>query len=69
MTKDEMMQQKKITTAGNPAKPTGEAGEKMLTRMNESHAELTAWDSPSSTGRATKMSSTSAAAAGPTCTA
>ena len=61
MTKDEMMQQKKITTAGNPAKPTGEAGEKMLARMNESHAELT--------GRATKMSSTSAAAAGPTCTA
>ena len=43
MTKDEMMQQKKITTAGNPAKPTGEAGEKMLARMNESHAELTAW--------------------------
>ena len=34
MTKDEMMQQKKITTAGNPAKPTGEAGEKMLARMN-----------------------------------
>ena len=24
MTKDEMMQQKKITTAGNPAKPTGD---------------------------------------------
>ena len=37
MTKDEMMQQKKITTAGNPAKPTGEAGEKMLARMNEGH--------------------------------
>ena len=43
MTNDEMIQQKKITDAGNPAKPTGEAGEKMLARMNESHAALTAW--------------------------
>lgn len=43
MTNDEMIQQKKITNAGNPAKPTGEAGEKMLARMNESHAALTAW--------------------------
>lgn len=42
MTNDEMIQQKKITDAGNPAKPTGEAGEKMLARMNESHATLTA---------------------------
>lgn len=43
MTNDEMIQQKKITDAGNPAKPTGEDGEKMLARMNESHAALTAW--------------------------
>ena len=41
MTKEE--KQKAITTAGNPAKPTGEAGEQMLARMNESHAPLTAW--------------------------
>ena len=35
--------EKAITAAGNPAKPTGEAGEQMLARMNESHAPLTAW--------------------------
>lgn len=41
MTKEE--KQKAVTAAGNPAKPTGEAGEQMLARMNESHAPLTAW--------------------------
>ena len=35
--------EKAITAAGNPAKPTGEAGEQMLARMNESHGPLTAW--------------------------
>lgn len=35
--------QQAITAAGNPAKPTGEAGEQMLARMNESHGPLTAW--------------------------
>ena len=35
--------QRAITAAGNPAKPTGEAGEQMLARMNESHGPLTAW--------------------------
>lgn len=34
--------EKAITAAGNPAKPTGEAGEQMLARMNESHGPLTA---------------------------
>ncbi len=35
--------EKAITAAGNPAKPTGEAGEQMLARMNESHGPLTDW--------------------------
>lgn len=35
--------EKAITAAGNPAKPTGEAGEQMLARMNESHGPLTTW--------------------------
>jgi ubiquinone/menaquinone biosynthesis C-methylase UbiE len=43
MTNTEKERQKAITTAGNPAKPTGEAGQQMLARMNESHAALTAW--------------------------
>lgn len=33
----------KITEAGNPAKPTGEAGTKMLKYMNEEHSNLTVW--------------------------
>ncbi|VYU76777.1 Demethylrebeccamycin-D-glucose O-methyltransferase [Eubacterium limosum] len=32
-----------ITEAGNPRKPQGEAGKMMIERMNESHAEMTAW--------------------------
>lgn len=43
MTNTEKERQKAITTAGNPARPTGEAGQQMLARMNESHAALTAW--------------------------
>lgn len=43
MTNTEKERQKAITTAGNPAKPTREAGQQMLARMNESHAALTAW--------------------------
>lgn len=43
MTNTEKERQKAITTAGNPARPTGEAGQQMLARMNESHASLTAW--------------------------
>lgn len=31
------------TRLGNPRKPEGEAGEKMLSRMNESHAPVTEW--------------------------
>lgn len=32
-----------ITEAGNPAKPTGEAGTAMLQYMNEEHNDLTVW--------------------------
>ncbi len=32
-----------VTDAGNPAKPEGEAGEKMLRYMNEEHTPLTIW--------------------------
>lgn len=32
-----------VTRSGNPRKPQGEDGEKMLQRMNESHAEVTKW--------------------------
>ncbi|WP_392889625.1 class I SAM-dependent methyltransferase [Eubacterium limosum] len=32
-----------VTEAGNPRKPQGEAGKIMIERMNESHAEMTAW--------------------------
>lgn len=32
-----------VTELGNPRKPQGEAGVQMLTRMNESHASVTAW--------------------------
>ena len=31
------------TAEGNPRRPEGAAGHAMLTRMNESHAKLTAW--------------------------
>lgn len=32
-----------ITELGNPAKPTGSAGEEMLERMSESHRSVTEW--------------------------
>ena len=32
-----------ITQQGNPGKPTGEAGEQMLERMNREHYEVTGW--------------------------
>ena len=32
-----------ITKAGNPAKPSGDAGREMLKRMNESHYDVTGW--------------------------
>ena len=32
-----------VTRSGNPRKPQGEDGEKMLQRMNESHAGVTGW--------------------------
>ncbi|MDE6833549.1 MAG: class I SAM-dependent methyltransferase [Ruminococcus sp.] len=35
--------EKSITEQGNPAKPTGTAGEQMLTRMNVSHYDVTGW--------------------------
>lgn len=34
---------KRITELGNPAKPTGAAGEEMLRYMNEEHSALTDW--------------------------
>lgn len=40
---EEKRHQKEVTAEGNPAKPTGTAGEEMLARMNESHAALTMW--------------------------
>lgn len=36
-------EERRITREGNPAKPQGAAGAQMLTRMNESHAAVTAW--------------------------
>lgn len=35
--------QQEITISGNPGKPVGEDGEKMLERMNESHYAVTGW--------------------------
>ena len=35
--------QQAITISGNPGKPVGEDGEKMLRRMNESHYAVTGW--------------------------
>ena len=34
---------RKLTDAGNPAKPSGEAGADMLRYMNEEHSDLTLW--------------------------
>lgn len=36
-------EQERITELGNPRKPTGDFGRQMLTRMNASHAAVTAW--------------------------
>lgn len=36
-------EERRITQEGNPAKPQGEAGAQMLTRMNDSHAAVTEW--------------------------
>lgn len=36
-------EQEEITKKGNPRKPQGEEGNKMLRRMNESHAPVTEW--------------------------
>ncbi|HCD24233.1 MAG TPA: methyltransferase, partial [Lachnospiraceae bacterium] len=35
--------QAEITESGNPRKPEGEDGKKMLERMNESHHNVTGW--------------------------
>ena len=35
--------QQEITISGNPGRPTGEDGTKMLQRMNESHYAVTGW--------------------------
>ena len=35
--------QQEITISGNPGRPTGEDGAKMLQRMNESHYAVTGW--------------------------
>ena len=37
------IEEEDITKLGNPNKPQGEAGKKMLERMNESHYEVTGW--------------------------
>lgn len=39
----EISDQMKITISGNPGKPRGADGEKMLLRMNDSHGEVTKW--------------------------
>lgn len=37
------MTNEEITKRGNPSRPTGEEGSRMLQRMNESHEEVTNW--------------------------
>ena len=39
----EIRTQQQITDSGNPRKPTGDDGQKMLERMNESHYAVTGW--------------------------
>ncbi len=34
---------RELTDAGNPAKPNGKAGARMLRYMNEEHSDLTIW--------------------------
>lgn len=43
MDKEKLLQQERTTEEGNPAKPQGEAGAEMLSRMNESHEGVTNW--------------------------
>ena len=38
-----MSEQRDITELGNPARPTGQAGQQMLMRMAESHRQVTDW--------------------------
>lgn len=40
---EEVLSQEEITRMGNPRKPQGEEGARMLWRMNESHWALTGW--------------------------
>lgn len=40
---DNVLAEHEITKQGNPRKPEGAAGEEMLSRMNESHYEVTGW--------------------------
>jgi SAM-dependent methyltransferase len=37
------MDERAVTEAGNPGNPQGAYGEKMLERMNRSHADVTMW--------------------------
>lgn len=40
---ENILEEHEITKQGNPRKPEGAAGEEMLSRMNESHYEVTGW--------------------------
>lgn len=40
---ENILSEHEITKQGNPRKPEGAAGEEMLSRMNESHYEVTGW--------------------------
>lgn len=40
---ENLLAEHEITKQGNPRKPEGVAGEEMLSRMNESHYEVTGW--------------------------
>ena len=40
---DRHMDERAVTEAGNPGNPQGTYGEKMLERMNRSHADVTMW--------------------------
>lgn len=40
---ENILAEHEITKQGNPRKPEGAAGEEMLSRMNESHYEVTGW--------------------------
>ncbi|OFK24793.1 class I SAM-dependent methyltransferase [Olsenella sp. HMSC062G07] len=40
---DDEMSEREVTQAGDPSRPTGACGSRMLRRMNRSHAALTNW--------------------------